>query len=249
MRFYTTRYRFRCPTKSCNNESSLRMNTFFYNHRLPVHKILHLGYLWLKGDKSGSIQGTTKHSKHTVADFSAHFRDLIADSLDQEDYTIGGPGIDVELDETKVGKRKYHRGHRVEGVWVLGGVERTPQRRVFAITVPDRSANTLCSIIDKHVLPGSIIYTDLWRGYSQLSNMNDYTHMTVNHSETFKNPETGAHTNTIEGTWSGLKPTIPMRGRSSNRIEPYLWEFIWRRKNHARLWDSFIDALVEVHYD
>jgi hypothetical protein len=31
----------------------------------------------------------------------------------------------VEVDESKFGKRKYHRGHRVEGVWVIGGVERT----------------------------------------------------------------------------------------------------------------------------
>jgi hypothetical protein len=32
---------------------------------------------------------------------------------------IGSPGIVVEVDETKLGKRKYHRGHRVEGVWVV----------------------------------------------------------------------------------------------------------------------------------
>ncbi len=37
---------------------------------------------------------------------------------------IGGKNIVVEIDESKFGKRKYHRGHRVEGVWVLGMVER-----------------------------------------------------------------------------------------------------------------------------
>ena len=30
-------------------------------------------------------------------------------------------------------------------------------------------------------------------------------HMTVGHSKTFKNPESGAHTNHIEGTWHDLK--------------------------------------------
>ncbi|CAG8741644.1 10681_t:CDS:1, partial [Acaulospora colombiana] len=31
------------------------------------------------------------------------------------------------------------------------------------------------------------------------------THMTVNHNECFVDPEMGAHTNTIEGTWGGVK--------------------------------------------
>lgn len=42
--------------------------------------------------------------------------------LDNE--KIGGPGRTVEIDESKFGKRKYHRGKRVDGVWVFGGIER-----------------------------------------------------------------------------------------------------------------------------
>ncbi|KCZ78735.1 hypothetical protein H311_00226 [Anncaliia algerae PRA109] len=44
---------------------------------------------------------------------------------------IGGPGIIVEIDESKFGRRKYHRGHKVEGVWVLGMVERTTSRKIL----------------------------------------------------------------------------------------------------------------------
>jgi hypothetical protein len=36
--------------------------------------------------------------------------------------------INMEIDESKFGKRRYNRGRRVDGCWVFGGVERTPER-------------------------------------------------------------------------------------------------------------------------
>ena len=68
--------------------------------------------------------------------------DLITEDLEDltdNDVKQGGEGIIVEIDETKVAKRKYHEGHRVKGVWVIGGVERTDTRNFFAMRVPDRS--------------------------------------------------------------------------------------------------------------
>lgn len=249
MKYYKNRQRFRCTSKNCGEQISIRKNTFFNNSKLKIHQILHIGYLWLKGDSVDSISGTTGHTRKTIAEFVLHYRNLITDSLDFEDNKIGGPGIHVQLDETKCGKRKYHRGHRVEGVWVLGGVEKTEARKLFMIPVPDRSANTLFQAINEHVLPGSIISTDLWRGYNQLNRMNNYTHYTVNHSRHFIDPQSGVNTNTIEGTWNAVKAKIPIRCRTEKLIEPYLWEFIWRRKNNANLWEGLLHALAEVHYN
>jgi len=178
----------------------------------------------------------------------AHFRRLVADSLDEEDSLIGGPGIIVEIDETKMGKRKYHRGHRVEGVWVVGGVERTDERKVFAISVPDRTSATLRRVIEAHVRPGSIIHTDCWAGYNFLDEMNEYEHRVVNHSRHFRDPVTGVHANTTEGTWCGAKRKTPIRRRTARDVDEHLWEFIWRRKNEARLWDALMDALADTHY-
>lgn len=53
-------------------------------------------------------------------------RELVSQMVD-EDTRIGGEGIVVEIDESKFGKRKYNRGHRVDDVWILGGVERTAE--------------------------------------------------------------------------------------------------------------------------
>ncbi|CEF61530.1 Transposase, ISXO2-like domain-containing protein [Strongyloides ratti] len=79
-----------------------------------------------------------------------------------------------------MGKRKYNSGTCVDKVWVVGGVERTEERRVFAVPVEKRDSETLLDVIKKHVAPGSIIHTDLWRGYNgiekQLGSNNWYSH-------------------------------------------------------------------------
>lgn len=47
---------------------------------------------------------------------------------------LDGPGVIVEIDEFKFGKRKYYKGHRVEGQWIFGGFE----RYIFIIAVENR---------------------------------------------------------------------------------------------------------------
>jgi len=73
----------------------------------------------------------TGHSSATVCSYYSYFRKLVPDSLDFVDMKIGGQDVIVEIDESKLGKCKYHRGHHVDGVWVLGGVERTSERKLF----------------------------------------------------------------------------------------------------------------------
>ncbi|CAB9519936.1 pore calcium channel protein 1 [Seminavis robusta] len=137
-----------------------------------------------------------------------------------ENYQIGGIGVEVEIDESKFGKRKYHRGHRVDGVWVFGGVERTPERKCFLVAVEDRKKPTLEALIKEFILPGSIIISDKFPSYEDLEGTEDfwYQHEVVNHSENYKDPITGACTNTIEGTWNGVKKLVPTRKRTEEGI-------------------------------
>ena len=48
----------------------------------------------------------------------------------------------MQIGESKFGKRKYHRGHKVEGQWVFGGIEEGSWKR-FMFAVDDRSEATL----------------------------------------------------------------------------------------------------------
>ena len=85
----------------------------------------------------------------------------------------------------QVGKRKYNRGRRKEGQWVLGGVERGSDE-VFMQITSSRDAATLLPVIIANVKPGTEIQTDEWRFYARL-NRRGYVHHTVNHTIEFVN--------------------------------------------------------------
>ena len=242
------RLSFRCSARTCRTEYSYRIFTLFYGSKLDCSEILHLGYLWLTGATWTVTQIITGHSEKVITAFYGHFRILVASMLEDVDQVIGGDGVEVQVDETKLGKRKFNRGHRVEGVWVIVGVERTCERKVFLLQVEDRTATTINDIIRKHVLPGSIIVTDMWRGYSSLSSKLGFAHYTVNHSQTFRDDETGACTNMAEGTNNALKMKIPPRNRVREHMEEHLAEFIWRRVHAKELWCAFLDAIKDINY-
>jgi transposase-like protein len=240
--------RFQCPRDGCRSEKSLYFESFFAKSKLSPSQILLIGYFWLTGTPFNLVCTFTGHSRETISSFYKHFRQLIVDDIEDDDTKVGGPGVVVEIDESKFGKRKYQRGHRVEGCWVLGGVERTEQRKVFALTVPNRSAATLLNAIKEHVHEGSIIYTDLWKGYSQLNADLGFGHFTVNHSQFFRDPISGVDTNMIEGTWNGMKMKIAPRCRVKQSLNERLLEFIWKRRHYIDLWNGLISALKSNKY-
>ena len=101
--------------------------------------------------------------------------------------------------------------------------------------VPRRDANTLLPIIQAHVQPGTTIYSDEWRAYSQVQRLrlqNVSSHATVNHSLHFVDPSTGVHTQNIESYWSRVKHRINhMKGLHHHLLALYLEEFMWRERN------------------
>jgi len=139
--------------------------------------------------------------------------------------TLGGEGKVVQIDESKFGKRKYHRGHHVEGQWVFGGIE-SESRKTFMVTVEKRNEATLMRIIKKWIRTGTTIVSDCWKAYINLER-EGYVHKTVNHSKEFVNDD-GDHTNKIEGHWRQAKAKLPTFGIRKLFFSSYLAEFMWR---------------------
>ena len=159
----------RCTLRMCRKEVAIFKNTILHRSRLdPVTTVLKILKYWMYKTTSGCIAGYVGLNKNTVSSYLKRMRTLIEGRYLDSLPVIGEPGIIVEVDESKFGKRKYNRGHGVDGVWVLGMAERTPQRRIITLIVPDRKAHTLISILKKYVHPDSCINSDCWKGYFNL---------------------------------------------------------------------------------
>ena len=122
----------------------------------------------------------------------------------------------VEIDESKFGPRKYHKGHPVKGQWVFGGVERE-SGEIFLVPVMDRTADTLLAVIRDWIEPGTTVISDCWGAYHNLGSQG-YQHRTVNHSINFRDPVTGDHTNTTESTWHIVKVFLGQYNRGEDYV-------------------------------
>ena len=88
--------------------------------------IMELAYHWLSNASVSTTIALTGHGSEAICAYFKYFRELVADSLDEVDFCIGGPNVIVEIDESKFGKQKNHRGHHVDGVgflMVLSGIQ------------------------------------------------------------------------------------------------------------------------------
>ena len=116
-------------------------------------------------------------------------------------------------------------------MWVFGLVDtsHTPALGYMEV-VQSRDAATLLPIIQAHVAPGTVVHTDQWRAYYQVSNLPPVTsHHTVNHSVNFVDPVTGVHTQHVESYWNRVKlKWKSMKGCHAHQVPSYLDEFMWR---------------------
>ena len=74
-----------------------------------------------------------------------------------------------------------------------------------------------------------------------------FNHVTVNHSHNFVDPDTGAHTNIIEGTWGQVKRKLKrMNGTSNDKLPSYIDEFVWKRLYGADAMMNIVSHVSDV---
>lgn len=113
---------------------------------------------------------------------------------------------------------------------------------------PGTLTDTLLAIIKANILPGITIMSDCWRAYRCLPD-HGYFHATVNHSENFADPVTGAHTQNIERLWREVRANVPRFGRGRELYSSYIAEFLWKRQvRHINRIHEFFASMIDVYY-
>ena len=130
---------------------SIWHHSWLVDTKLELQIVLELIYLWSQGFSQNEIIHELKISYKTVTEWTNFLRESCIYSVMEKSSSIGGNGIKVEIDESKFGKCKYHRGHRVEGQWVFGRREKYNKHQIFMIP------------IKKWIKLGSIIHSDCWK--------------------------------------------------------------------------------------
>ncbi|XP_064479053.1 uncharacterized protein LOC135392266 [Ornithodoros turicata] len=197
--------KFRCQKNHGDNGSfrqSVTANTWLEGTRMSARQVIALTYSYARDYNydtaviESSFDGK-KTSRETVADWYNYCRELCGNIL-KTTYSdmgnIGGDGHVVEVDECKIGRRKFNKGRLVEGTWVIGMIDiHTNDLRLEVCRDNKRDAITLLSQIKNNVEEKSVIITDCWKGYMGLD-QNGFEHLTVNRSLNYIDPDTGANT-------------------------------------------------------
>jgi hypothetical protein len=180
---YKDGYCWICPTGGATlaHTRSVRVDSALFNTKISFSSFLQLLWMFCNGVSVCTCARILSFNTKTVRSLFKSLRQCMAEDLLENGarIKIGGPGHIVEIDECKFGKRKYDRGRRVLGKWILGEYCRTSgQCFLEECTGNKRDHHALLQLIKKNVAPGTIIPTDKWKAYNQLSR-HGYAHLTV----------------------------------------------------------------------
>ena len=80
---------------------SLRHGSYFSNSKLSIELILRLILLWIKKTPVSKAASELEIRKGTVVDWYNFNRDVCAQYFIDHPVKIGGPNVEVEIDESK----------------------------------------------------------------------------------------------------------------------------------------------------
>jgi len=243
-RYIAERKVWQCSIKHPKRQFSVKLGTIFEDSPLGLDKWLPA--VWLISNCKNGISSYEIARDLSVTQKTAWFMlSRIRLGLQAEGAgKLGGPGNEIEADETFIGgkARNMHRDVRERKITGTGGKDKTAVMgilerggKVRTKVIPNRKKSALQSEVRKHVEAGSALYTDDLNSYKGMS---EFEHGVVDHAEKYVDGR--IHTNGLENFWSLLK-----RGLNGTYIsvEPfhlfrYLDEQMFRYNNRKDMTDA-----------
>ncbi|CAH8863413.1 unnamed protein product [Trichobilharzia szidati] len=206
-------------------------------------------YYWVMQRPVRRTAAETENSLVSTMQWFQYCRDIAASMMNEISSSLGGEGVVVHVDEIVLDKKKSKSGRKL----MVLGLYDTNLKKGLMEMVPNRSDVFLLPIIKRLVKPGSIIYTNNWSGYGQLSEMG-YVHHIVEDSSGFVDPTTGKRTESIEKLWRCLRKTIKsVRSSQNDLLNSHLNEVMYRKwfnlsvNTPMKNWETFIQHVKECH--
>lgn len=236
-------YEWRCRVYDGANihvsSRSVRTGSWFFKSKMNMCDILMIAHCWVYRIPREWVILETGISQHSVCDWYNSCRDVCSSIC--AITMIGGANKTVEIEETLFDKKKY-KGEYVDGIFVLGGVEKGSTKCFFKV-IENRNSASLFNIIKSSILPGTKVISHCWKAYNSLEDEN-FIDSIKNNEYSFKKTDTGS-SSTFGGLWRALKHFIPPHIED---FDAYLAEYAWRKGNCSSndKMKTFIEALKIV---
>lgn len=214
--------------------------TYLERLRVPFNTLAYLLHQFVLGTPALRIHRETGMNLKTVERVFRIFRQAIYDDSLTELRRLSGQ---LELDETMFGgRRPGKRGWGAEGKTIVFGIYKR-NGKVVVFPVPNRKAETLEPLIQRHTRKGSVYFTDDYEGYAIVEARGEHVTVIKERGRPLVNDING-----IEGFWSYAKTWLyHYRGVPRKYFHWYLKEIEWRFNNRdTNLFQELVKLLVKT---
>lgn len=223
---------FRCQKKGSETTPHCRFTvtrfkgTFFDRAKISFKQVFLFVTIYFFGAKPklNYLAHEVGISSATAVDWCNFIRQVFYADCEHMSQPIGGPGKIIELNEVAISKKKQEKGRTK---WIFSGMQRGDKTKFFVIPLTKWEPDTLVSIIEKYVLPGTEVVSEGWNGMAYLTE-DDLKHLREDLSLNFVDRQSSNHSQNF--CWRNLKKQIPGSGRIPAHYGGYLAELFFKRR-------------------